>query len=161
MKIRYKALVVALVALVLALVAASAAMAEEQPFAPVKVSGEVGFAQNGIRAFAAFEAVAVGPAAPGEEHQPAVGVLKYSDRSGLSFRVSIEHIHAQSANEVHFGGMIVAASDPTLVGKHAHMVAIDNGKRGDLFSVLVTSADTHEHATPVTVRSGGLVVRVR
>jgi hypothetical protein len=152
---------VALLALVLALVMASAAMADEQAFPSIKVSGELGFAQNGMRAHAEFEAEAVGPAAPGQEHQPAVGVLKYSDSSGLRFRVLVDHIHAMSANEVHFGGMIVAASDPSLVGKHAHMVAIDNGRRGDRFSLLVTSTDTHEHAVPVTVGSGGLVVSTR
>ena len=75
--------------------------------------------------------------------------------------MSVDHIHAQSANEVHFGGVIVRASDPTLVGRHAHMVAIDNGKSGDRFSVLVTSADTHDHAATTTVKSGDLVVRVR
>lgn len=62
-----------LVALVLALVVAPAAMAGEQPFPSVKVAGEVWFAQNGTRTFAAFEAEAVGPAAPGEEHQTGGG----------------------------------------------------------------------------------------
>jgi hypothetical protein len=161
MKIRYAAPLAALVALVLALVVASAALASEQPYPSVKVSGEVWFAQNASRAFAAFEAEAVGPAAPGQEHQPATGILEYRDSSGLRFRVMIDHIHAQSANEVHFGGMIVRASDPTLVGKHAHMVAVDNGERGDKFSLLITTADTHEHAAPVPVKSGSLVVRVR
>jgi len=161
MKIRYAAPLVALVALVLALVVASAALAETQPFPAVKVSGEVWFAQNSTRAFAAFEAEAVGPAALGQEHQPAAGLLEYRDSSGLRFRVMIDHIHAQSANEVHFGGMIVRASDPTLIGKHAHMVAVDNGERGDKFSLLITSADTHDHATPAPVKSGNLIVRVR
>jgi len=161
MKIRYAVPLVALVALMLALVVAPAAMAGEQTFPSVKVSGVVSFTQNGIRAFAAFEAEAVGPAAAGEEHQPAEGTLAYRDASGLWFRVSVEHIHAHSGNEVHFGGMIVSASDPALVGKHAHMVAVDNGWRGDLFSVLVTDTDAHEHAAPVPVQRGNLVVEVR
>lgn len=160
MKTRYAAPLVVLVALVLALVVASAAMAGEQQFPSVKVSGEVGFAQNGIRAFAAFEAEAVGPAARGEEHQPAEGTLEYRDVTGLRFRVSIEHIHAHSGNEIHFGGVIVRSSNSALVGKHAHMVAVDNGRRGDLFSLLVTTdTDTHEHAAPVLVDRGNLVVK--
>jgi hypothetical protein len=161
MKTKYTAPVIALVALMLALVVAPAAMASEQPFPHVKVSGEVRFTQSGTRAFAEFEAEAIGPAAPGEEHQPAKGILVYRDANGLRFRVSVEHIHAHSGNEVHFGGVIVKSSDPALVGKHAHMVAIDNSKRGDQFSVLVTDSDTHEHAAPVPVESGNLVVKVR
>lgn len=154
-------LVVALIALALSLVVAPAAMAVEQPFPSVKVSGEVWFAQNGTRAFATFEAKATGPAAPGEEHQPAKGTLEYRDQSGLKFRVSVDHIHTLSGNEVHFGGMIVRASDPALVGKHTHMVAIDNGRRGDRFSVLVTDTDAHEHAPSVLVERGNVVVKVR
>jgi hypothetical protein len=161
MKTRYAAPLVALVALMLGLMVAPAAMAGEQPFPSVKVSGEVRFAQNGIRAFAEFEAEAIGPAAPGEEHQPAEGTLEYRDASGLRFQVSIEHIHAHSGNEVHFGGMIVKASDPALVGKHAHMVAVDNGRRGDLFSVLWTDTDAHMHAAPGPVERGNLSVKVR
>jgi hypothetical protein len=161
MKIRYAAPLAALVALTLGLLVAPAAMAEEQPFTHVKVSGEVRFTQGGTRAFAAFEAEATGPAAPGEKHQPAKGILEYRDANGLRFRVSVEHIHAHSGNEVHFGGVIVKSSDPALVGKHAHMVTVDNGKRGDQFSVLVTDTDTHEYAAPVAVESGNLLVKVR
>lgn len=136
-------------------------MADEQPFPSVKASGEVWFTQNGTKAFAEFEAKAVGPAATGEEHQPAGGTLKYRDESGLSFVASVKHIHAHSGNEAHFGGVIVKASDPALVGMRAHMIAVDNGKRGDQFSVLVTGADTHEHSAPVPVERGNLVVKVR
>lgn len=161
MKTTYAAPLVVLIALALALVIAPAAMAGEQQSPSVILSGEVRFAQNAMRAFAAFEAETVGPAAPGEEHQPAEGTLEYRDASGLRFRVSVEHIHALAGNEVHFGGVIVQSSDPALVGKHAHMVAVDNGRRGDLFSVLVTDSDTHEHAAPVLVDRGGLVVKVR
>lgn len=161
MKTRYAAPLAALIALMFALVVAPAAMAVEQQFPSVKVSGEVRFAQNGMRTFASFEAEAVGPAAPGEEHQPAEGTLEYRDASGVRFRVSIEHIHAHSGNEVHFGGVIVKSNDPALVGRHAHMVAVDNGRRGDLFSVLVTDSGTHEHAAPVLVERGDLVVQVR
>jgi|GEM_PF-2955511 len=161
MKARYVVPLSALVALLFAMVVAPAALAGEQQFTSVKVAGEVRFVQNGTRAFAAFEAKAVGPAAPGEEHQPAEGMLEYRDANGLKFRVSVEHIHAHTGNEVHFGGVIARSSDPSLVGKHAHMVAIDNGRRGDQFSIIVTDTDSHAHAAAVPVELGNLVVKVR
>ena len=161
MKTKYRVALIALVALAVVFAIVPAALAHERSFPSVKVAGEVWFAQNGITAYSAFEAKAVGPAAPGEEHQPAEGVLTYRDQSGLRFRVIVEHIHAHSANEVHFGGMIVKASDSSLVGMHAHMVAVDNGRRGDLFSVLVTESDMHQHAPPVPVLHGYLVASVR
>lgn len=150
-----------LMALAIALVVAPAAVAAEQEYPKVKVAGEVRITQDGTAVSAAFEAKATGPAAAGEMHQPAKGTLTYSDDSGLRFKVSVLHIHAHSANEVHFGGVIVKASDPSLVGKHAHMVAVDNGTTGDLFSVYVTEAGVHEHAPPVEVERGNLLVKVK
>lgn len=41
------------------------------------------------------------------------------------------------------------------------MVAVDNGKRDDQFSALATDADTHEHAAPVLVEHGNMVVKMR
>lgn len=151
----------ALVALVLTVAIAPVASASEQEGPVVKVAGEVQITQDGTEVLAAFEAKSTGPAAAGMDHQPAEGVLTYRDANGLRFRVSVQHIHAHSANEVHFGGLIVKASDPSLVGKHAHMVAADNGKRGDRFSVLLAPGGTHEHASPVLVERGQLVVKVR
>lgn len=150
-----------LAALALTLAIAPVASASEQEGPTVKVAGEVRITQDGTKVFTAFEAKSTGPAAAGMDHQPAMGVLEYRDGNGLRFKVSVEHIHAHAANEVHFGGVIVKASDPTLIGKHAHMVAVDNGKRGDRFSVLLTADGTHEHAPPVLVERGELVVKVR
>lgn len=161
MSITRRTVLAVLVALTLVLAIAPVAWAGEQEGPVVKVAGEVQITQDGTTVFAAFEAISTGPAAPGMDHQPAQGVLTYRDANGLRFRVSVEHIHAHSANEAHFGGVIVKASDPSLIGKHAHMVAVDNGRLGDLFSVLLTAADTHEHAPSVPVERGGLNVKVR
>ncbi|MHB8867297.1 MAG: hypothetical protein ACYC6T_10155 [Thermoleophilia bacterium] len=150
-----------LVALALVLAMAPVAFAGEQEGPVVKVAGEVQITQDGTKVFAAFEAKSTGPSAAGMDHQPAEGVLTYRDANGLRFQVSVEHIHAHSANEVHFGGVIVKANDPSLIGMHAHMVAVDNGKQDDRFSVLLTAAGTHEHAPPVLVERGELVVKVR
>jgi hypothetical protein len=124
--------------------------------------GAVGFQSGGTLSFATFSARAVGPAAPGEEHQPARGSLFFSNKQGVTFYATVEHIHAHAANEVHFGGPILRSSDPSLVGKFAHCVAVDGGSpggKGDLFSILTTASDAHEHAAPVPVVFGGLVVR--
>ena len=43
----------------------------------------------------------------GEDHQPATGWLAVAVKGGPTFSVSVEHIHAHSATEVHFGGPIV------------------------------------------------------
>ena len=150
-----------LVALALVLAIAPVASAGELEGPTVKVAGEVQITQDGTKVFAAFEAKSTGPGVAGMDHQPAEGVLTYRDANGLRFKVSVAHIHAHSANEVHFGGVIVKASDPSLIGMHAHMVAVDNGKQDDRFSVLLTAADTHEHAPPVLVERGELVVKVR
>ena len=53
-------------------------------------------------------------------------------------------------------------TDPALVGKFAHFVAVDGGSlrgSGDMFSVHVTEAGVHDHAKPVPVLWGNLVVR--
>ena len=162
MKNRYRLLAAAFLALVLSLTIAGTASAAVQSFPMVSASGAVGFQNDGVRSYATFAARAVGPAAPGEDHQPARGSLLFSDKSGLTFVVSVEHIHAHAANEVHFGGTILRSNNPSLVGKFAHCVAVDGGSpggAGDLFSILVTSSDTHEHAASVPVTSGNLVTR--
>lgn len=161
MKTRHAAMAVSVLAIMLLLVGASAAVAADQPFPSVRTAGGVWITQADTTAFATFAAEAVGPAAPGEDHQPAKGRLIYSDEDGLWYVVSIQHIHAHSGTEVHFGGAIVKASDPSLVGMHAHMVAIDNGARGDEFSVLLTASGEHGHAPPVPVERGNLTVKVR
>ena len=160
MKIKRSVLAVAIVAVVLTLGVASVANAADTGLP--SVSGGVGFTNGDSKAFALFGAKATGPALPGEEHQPARGSLLYADESGLLFTVSVQHIHAHSATEVHFGGTIVKASDPSLVGMFAHMVAIDGGKpggKGDMFSIIWTASDVHEHGTPQPVKYGNLVVR--
>ncbi|MHB1343126.1 MAG: hypothetical protein ACYCX3_02050 [Thermoleophilia bacterium] len=161
MNITRRTVLAVLAALALTLAFAPSASAGEQEGPTVKVAGEVRITQDGTKVFAAFEAKSTGPAAAGMDHQPAKGVLEYRDENGLSFKVSVEHIHAHSANEVHFGGVIVKANDPSLIGMHAHMVAVDNGKQDDSFSVLLTASGTHEHAPPVLVERGELVVKVR
>jgi len=158
MKIGRKVTLAALVAVVLALMLAPSAFARDFP--SVWTAGDVRFTQDGTTAHSLFAAAAVGPAAPGEEHQPAKGLLSYRDETGLRFRASIHHIHAHSSNEVHFGGTIVWANDPAQVGRQIHVVAIDNGRTGDMFSLLVTDADVHMHGPPVPVERGGLVVKV-
>lgn len=161
MNIIRRTVLAVLVALALTVVIAPVASAGELEGPTVKAAGEVRITQDGTTVFAAFEAKSTGPAAAGMDHQPAEGVLTYRDANGLRFQVSVEHIHAHSANEVHFGGVIVKANDPSLIGMHAHMVAVDNGKQDDRFSVLLTASGTHEHASPVQVERGELVVKVR
>ena len=162
MKIRLRLLAATLLALVLALSIVGTASAGDRSFPAVSAVGAVGFQNDGVRSYATFAARAVGPAAPGEDHQPAKGTLLFADKLGVTFVVSVEHIHAHAANEVHFGGTIIRSSDPSQVGKFAHAVAVDGGSpggAGDLFSILVTSSDTHEHADPMPVSFGNLVVR--
>lgn len=161
MKRIYITTLVALVALAGALVVAPTALAVEQPFASVMVAGDVWFEHDGSAAFAAFQARAIGPATAAGEHQPAQGILKYRDTEGLTYQVAVEHIHALEDNEVHFGGTIVKSSDHTFVGLHAHVVAVDSGSRGDMFSILVTGSETHTHADPLAVLRGNLVLKVR
>jgi hypothetical protein len=163
MKIRSMSAVIALLALVLSVSIVASAGAATPSFPAVSVAGAIGFDNNGNPALATFYARAIGPAAPGEEHQPATGYLFYRDGSGLTFVVSVAHIHAHSVSEVHFGGTIARSSDSSLVGEFAHCVAVDGGAvggAGDLFSILVTSTDTHEHGAPAPVQFGNLVVKV-
>jgi hypothetical protein len=161
MKTKHTLLAVTLIAIVLTLALASVATAAGPPMPGV--SGGVGFVNtDGFKSFASFNAKATGPAMAGADHQPARGSLKYSDDSGLTFTVAIEHIHQHSATEVHFGGTIVQASDPLLVGRFAHMVAIDggsSGKKGDQFSILLSALATHEPGVLRPVTSGNLVVK--
>jgi hypothetical protein len=162
MKTRSALLAATFLVLVLCFSLVAAASAAKQSFAAVSAVGAVGFQNDGTLSFATFSARAVGPAAPDAEHQPARGSLLFASKLGVRFFVAVEHIHAHSATEVHFGGTIQRSSDPSLVGKFAHCVAVDAGspgREGDLFSILVTASDTHEHAVPVPVLFGDLVVR--
>jgi len=128
-----------------------------------RVSGDVGFRVRGADAQATFNAHATGPVIPGEEHQPAVGRFEY--RSGdIWYVAKVEHIHAHSATEVHFGGEIIDASNPGLIGQFAHVVIIDGGAPAgarDEIGVAVTPSDEHEHPKTVKVTSGNLVVRTQ
>ncbi len=60
--------------------------------------------------------------------------LQLEIQNGLAFTASVEHIHAHSATEVHFGGPITKSNDPSLVGKFVHCVAIDGSPH--LFSLM-------------------------
>ena len=162
LKPRHGLLAGTLLALVLCLSLVATAGAATQSSPAVSAVGAVGFQSDGTLNSATFSARAVGPAAPGEEHQPAQGSLLFTNKQGVSFYADVEHIHAHAANEVHFGGPIVRSSDSSLVGKFVHCVAVDGGSpggKGDLFSVLITESDVHEHAAPVPVVFGDLVVR--
>lgn len=162
MKTRSALLAATFLVLVLCLSLVGTASAAKPSFPAVSTVGAVGFQNDGTLNFATFSAQAVGPAVPGEEHQPARGSLVFASKLGVTFFVAVEHIHAHSATEVHFGGTIQRSSNPSLVGKFAHCVALDGGspgRKGDLFSILVTATGTHEHAAPVPVRFGDLVVR--
>ncbi len=162
MSTKHRLLVTGILVVVFALSLVSLASAQTAPFPAVSVAGAVGFKQNDVASFAAFGARAVGPAMPGEEHQPARGFLAYRDQTGLTYTVSVQHIHVHAANEVHFGGPIATSSDPSLMGQFAHAVAIDGGfpgRNSDQFSILVTPSDVHEHAPTVPVGYGDLVVK--
>lgn len=162
LKTRHGLLAATLLALLLCLSLAGTAGAVGQSFPAVSVAGAVGFQGDGVLDYATFSARATGPAAPGEDHQPAKGSLLFTNKQGVSFYAAVEHIHAHAANEVHFGGPILRSSNPSLVGKFAHCVAVDGGSpggNGDRFSVLVTASDEHAHADPLAVVLGGLVVR--
>jgi hypothetical protein len=162
MKTRIVPLAVLLTLTVSLCLAAAAAAAGATSFPSVSVAGAVGFVDQDIPSFASFAARAVGPAMPGEMHQPANGALAFANKAGVRFTASIEHIHGHGPNEVHFGGTITRASDPSLVGKFAHCVAIDGGspgRTGDLFSVVVTPAGEHQHGVPVPVLVGDLFVK--
>jgi hypothetical protein len=134
-----------------------AASADPASYPRVSATGEVGFDYGGSTAATAFEARATGPAAPGEEHQPATGSLHFEIQNGLAFTASVEHIHAHSATEVHFGGPITKSNDPSLVGKFVHCVAIDGSP--DQFSLIVTGTDVHEHGAPAPIVWGKIKVR--
>ena len=123
--------------------------------------GDVGFSLNGLRASAEFAVRATGVPAPGEDHAPATGKFEFKTK-GLRYTARIGHVHAHSATEVHFGGLIVKSSDPTMVGKFVHIAAVDGGtpgRNGDMISVLVTDTETHSEPMMVPVSRGNLVVR--
>jgi hypothetical protein len=160
MKTKRILLAVGLVAIALTLALASVASATGAPLPGV--SGGVGFLTGIHNSFASFNAKATGPAPNGDGHQPARGSLRYSDENGLTFTVSVQHIHAHTGTEVHFGGTIVKSSDVSLLGKFAHAVAIDGGSpgtNGDAFSIIWTNSDTHAHGAPGPVTHGNLVVK--
>jgi len=128
-----------------------------------RVSGDVGFKAQGVSASATFSAHATGPVMPGEEHQPAVGRFEYRSQD-VWYVARVEHIHAHSSTEAHFGGGIVDASDPALVGQFAHVVIIDGGApagAGDEIGVAVTPSGEHEHPKTAKVTSGNLTVRTQ
>ena len=151
------ALALALALLLVATAIVPAANAAPAGYPQVSATGEVGFAFGASTAAAAFEARATGPAAPGEEHQPAKGSLSFEIQNGLAFTAAVEHIHAHSATEVHFGGPITKANDPSLIGKFVHCVAVDGSP--DQFSLTITDTDVHEHAAPAPVLWGKIKVR--
>ena len=152
------ALVLALALLLAATAIAPAASADPASYPRVSATGEVGFDYEGSTAAAAFEARAIGPAAPGKEHQPANGSLHFEIQNGLAFTASVEHIHAHSATEVHFGGPITESNDSSLIGKFVHCVAIDGSP--DQFSLMISDAGVHEHGAPAPILWGKINVRM-
>jgi hypothetical protein len=168
MKTRLLLLAALVLAVTALLVPAAPAAAAPHALSAVSAAGIVGFDDQGTEAYAKFYARATAPAAPGEMHQPASGVLTYSDKAGLRFWVSVEHIHDHSATEVHFGGPIERSNDPSLVGKFAHTAAVDGGLPkggGDLFAILVTDSatcpcDNGMMLMPMPITAGNLVVQV-
>jgi hypothetical protein len=151
------ALAFALALLLAATAFVPAASADPASYPQVSAAGEVGFDYGGSTAAAAFEARAIGPAALDEKHQPAKGSLHVEIQNGLAFTASVEHIHAPSATEVHFGGPITKSNDPSLVGKFVHCVAIDGSP--DQFSLTITGTDVHEHGAPAPILWGKIKVR--
>ena len=71
MKTRHRLVATAFLALVLGLTIVAAASAAGRSFPAVSASGAIGFQDDGVPSYAAFSVRAVGPASPGEEHQPA------------------------------------------------------------------------------------------
>jgi hypothetical protein len=143
------ALAFALALLLAATAFVPAASADPASYPQVSAAGEVGFDYGGSTAAAAFEARAIGPAAKGSLH--------VEIQNGLAFTASVEHIHAPSATEVHFGGPITKSNDPSLVGKFVHCVAIDGSP--DQFSLTITGTDVHEHGAPAPILWGKIKVR--
>jgi len=126
-----------------------------------RAGGDVNFVLNGQRASVEFAVRATAAPAVGEDHAPATGTFVFQTK-GLSYVVKINHVHAHSASEVHFGGSIVKSSDPSMVGKFVQVAAVDGGtpgRNGDTISVLVTDTDTHAEPMAVPVTGGNLFVR--
>lgn len=160
MKTRRILLAAGLVAVALTLTLASVASATGAPLPAV--SGGVGFSAGEAKSFAVFNVKATGPAPDTGGHQPARGFLNYRDNTGLTLTVSVEHIHAHSSTEIHFGGKIVRSSNPSLIDKFAHVVAVDGGlpgANGDRFSIIWTGSDVHVHGDMVPVTYGNLVAK--
>jgi hypothetical protein len=163
MTTKHRLRAVALLALLLCLAFPVAALAGTPSCPDVSTAGAVGTCYKGSVAVVTFSARATGPAQsmPGMSGmmQPAQGSLLLTSRSGVTFCVSVQHIMAHSATDVHFGGPIVKSSDPSLVGRFAHCAAVDNGKCGDAFSVNVTDTGACACAPAMTVLFGQLCAR--
>ncbi len=163
MKSRRLLVAVIAVAATLSLLPIASAAAATPTFPATFAAGGVVFRDQATLALVTFSARATGPALPGQDHQPATGFLSYRNAQGLTFAVAVQHIHAQSATEVHFGGAITSSSDPALVGQFAHGAAVDGGRGGqDQFAIVITSGDTCPCETGgfslSPVLAGGLVV---
>ena len=130
----------------------------------VRTAGGVGFLRDGIATFAAFEVKSTGPAASGEDHQPAKGILTLVAADATKFSAAIDHVHAHATNEVHFGGSIVGSRNAALIGKFVHVVVVDGGtpgKTGDSISVVVSDQPMHADGVLAPVTRGDLKVRTR
>ena len=152
---------VAVAIALLATLTITAVAASNVPLPSAK--GSVGFVLDGRPSKAEFNVKALSAPMPGEEHAPADGGLVFRYQ-GLKYEAVLEHIHLHAANEVHFGGKIVKSTNPALVGKFVHAVAIDGGSfglNGDAISILVTNSDVHEHGAPVPVTDGKLAIYVK
>jgi hypothetical protein len=126
-----------------------------------RAAGDVSFVLDGLRASSEFAVRATGAPAVGEDHAPATGTFMFRTK-GLRYVAKIDHVHAHSATEAHFGGSIVKSSDPNMIGKFVQVAVVDGGtpgRNGDMISVMVTDTDTHSDPMLVPVTGGNLVVR--
>ena len=142
LKARHGLLAATLLALVLCLSLVATAGAATQSFPVVSAVGAVGFQSDGTLNFATFSVRAVGPAAPGEEHEPARGSLLFTSRQGVSFYATTEHIHAHAANgpfrriDPALERSIARRQVRPLSGRRRR----SPGGRADRFSVLITAS---------------------
>ncbi len=161
MKISYRLISSVALAVALLVTLAVPAVAGSVPLPSAK--GSVGFVLNGRPSKAEFNVKALSAPLPGEEHAPAEGGLVFRYQ-GLKYEAVLEHIHLHAANEVHFGGKIVKSTNPALVGKFVHVVAVDGGTsglNGDSISILVTDSDVHQHGALVPVTDGKLAIYLK
>jgi hypothetical protein len=156
---KHRLVAVALLALVLCLALPLAANAATPTSPVVSAAGAVGTSVNGGVVITTFSARASRPPDPGTMSQPAQGFLLATSRSGPTFTVSVQHIMAPSPTEVHLGGVITKASDPSLVGKSAHCVAVDSGRSGDQFSIAISSTSDCACAPATPVLCGDLCAK--